>query len=34
MVMYDCTLGRPMLTAAELESIVDDVLLPLIGAGA
>lgn len=33
LVMYDCTLGRPMLTAAELESIVDDVLLPLAGAG-
>ncbi|SEP39123.1 TetR family transcriptional regulator [Amycolatopsis saalfeldensis] len=33
MVMYDCTLGRPMLTAAELESIVDDVLLPLAGGG-
>ncbi|MCP2168465.1 hypothetical protein LX83_005343 [Goodfellowiella coeruleoviolacea] len=30
MVMYDCILGRPMLTAAQLESIVDGVLLPLV----
>lgn len=30
MVMYDCTLGRPMLTADQLESLVDNVLLPLV----
>lgn len=32
MVMYDCTLGGPMLTADQLESLVDNVLLPLVDA--
>ncbi|MGI5128420.1 TetR family transcriptional regulator [Pseudonocardia sp. CA-107938] len=30
MVMYDCMLGRPMLTTDQLESLVDRVLLPLV----